>query len=285
MIPLFDQANIDIGITLQHLNYALIAIACLWVYDFSLTFDKDVAFILDAPWRLPKLTYLICRYLPFALVVANMFRILQLGLSLKSCTFLFSFNTYVGGIVLTCAEALFMRKACATMRRRRLIACCNVVLVVVPVAVTLTLYNSSSTIMQSPLPKVVNCYGSKQSRVVIVAYVLLVVGEIEILTFMLFHSWRFYREHGNDVPLVRVLVTHNIFYFACGLVFSTISVVSVVAFPASYETAASNLQFVIHGILVTRMHRKLYNTAHRTEETSAENMSLPLAFAPAPSEM
>jgi hypothetical protein len=39
----------------------------------------------------------------------------------------------------------------------------------------------------------------------------------EILTFMLFHSWRFYREHGNDVPLVRVLVTHNIFYFACGL--------------------------------------------------------------------
>jgi len=32
--------------------------------------------------------------------------------------------------------------------------------------------------MQSPLPKVVNCYGSKQSRIVIVAYVLLVIGEI-----------------------------------------------------------------------------------------------------------
>jgi hypothetical protein len=40
---------------------------------------------------------------------------------------------------------------------------------------------------------------------------------IEILSFMLFRSWKLYREHGNDLPLVRVLVRHNISYFACGL--------------------------------------------------------------------
>jgi hypothetical protein len=285
MVPLFDQADIDIGITLQHANYALTAIACLWVYDFALTFDKDVAFILDASWRIPKLTYLTCRYLPFALVVANMIRNFQLGLSLKSCTFLFSFNTYVGGIVLFGAESLFIQRVWALMGRRWLIVFCNVVLFLVPVAVTLTLYNSSSAIMHSPIPQVASCYDSMQSRIVIVAYGFLVIGEIEILSFMLFRSWKLYREHGNDLPLVRVLVRHNISYFACGLVFSTTAVVAVVAIPASYGDVASNLQFVIHGILATRMHRELYNTAHHTEETSTENLSLPLVFAPASSEM
>ncbi|KAG2035813.1 hypothetical protein BDR03DRAFT_961627 [Suillus americanus] len=139
--------------------------------------------------------------------------------------------------------------------------------------------------MQSPIPKVASCYDSKQSRIIIVAYVLLVIAEIEILSFMLYHSWKLYREHGNDMPLVRVLVRHNIFYFACGLVFSTAAVVAVVTLPASYVDAVSDLQFVIHGILSTRMHRELYNTAHYTEETSTGTMPLPLVFAPALSEV
>ncbi|KAG1821106.1 uncharacterized protein BJ212DRAFT_979711 [Suillus subaureus] len=288
MVPLFDQADINIGITLQHANYAFIAIACLWVYDFALTLDKDAAFILDAPWRIPKLTYLTSRYLPFALVVTDMFRILQPGLSLKldksqSCTTLFAFNTYVGGIVLFCAESLFIQRVLAVTGLRRLIVGCNIVLFLVPVAVTLTLYNSSSPVMQSPIPKVASCYDSKQSRIVIVAYILLVIVEIEILSFMLYHSWNLYREHRNDIPLVRALVRHNLLYFACGLLFSTMAVVVVLTLPASYSEAISGLQFMIHGILATRLHRELYNTAHH--ETSTGNVSLPLVFAPASLEM
>lgn len=171
------------------------------------------------------------------------------------------------------------------MGHRWLMACCNVVLFLVPVVVTLTLYNSSSTIILSPVPKVGSCYSSKQGRILILAYVLLVIAEIETLGFMLYHSWKLYRGHGNSSPLVRVLVRHNIFYFACGLLFSTTVVAVMVVLPASYGDATSDLQFVIHAILVTRMQRELYNTAHHTGETFTGNMSLPLVFAPASSEM
>ncbi|KAG1887382.1 hypothetical protein F4604DRAFT_1721731 [Suillus subluteus] len=201
----------------------------------------------------------------------------------QSCKTLFAFSIYVGGIVMVCAESLFMQRVWAVMGRRWLITCCNVVLLLVPVVVTLTLSHSSSTIMQSPIPKVASCYDSKQSRIIIVAYVLLVIIEIEILSFMLYHSWKLYGAHGNDIPLVRVLVRHNMFYFACGLLFSTTVVVVVVTLPASYGDVASTFQIVIHGILATRMHRELYNTAHHTEETSTRNVSLPLVFAPASS--
>ncbi|KAG2122789.1 hypothetical protein DEU56DRAFT_831354 [Suillus clintonianus] len=284
MIPLFDQADISIGITLQHTNYAIFAIACLWVYELALTLDKEVAFILDAPWRIPKLIYLTCRYFPFAIIVIDILRIIQPGLSIKSCTTFSDFSTYAGGIVLCCAESLFLRRVCATMGHRWIVSCCNVVFLLVPVVVTLTLYNSSSTVLQSPIPKVASCYSSEQGHIISLAYGLLIVVEIEIIGFMLYHSWKLYREYGNTMPLVRVLVRHNIVYFACGLLLSTTVMVIMLTLPAPYGEAASSLQFVMHEVLATRMHRELYNTAHHTEMTSAGNVSLPLVFAPAPSE-
>ncbi|KAG1743068.1 hypothetical protein EDB19DRAFT_583615 [Suillus lakei] len=277
-MPIYNRPNL-------HANYGFFAIACLWVYDFALTLDEEVAFILDARWRMPKLIYLTCRYLPFALIFTDIFRILQLGLSLKSCITLFAFNAYVGGIVLFSAESIFVMRLWAVMGHRWLITCFNVVFFLVPVAVALTLYNFSSTVVQSPIPKVASCYSSKQGRVVILAYVLLVIGEIETLSLMLYHSWKLYRENGNSFPLVRVLVRHNIFYFACGLLFSTTVVVVEFTLPASYADVASDLQFVIHGILATRMHRELYNTARHPKETSIVDISLPMVFAPTSSEV
>ncbi|KAG1834644.1 hypothetical protein DFJ58DRAFT_917973 [Suillus subalutaceus] len=240
--------------------------------------------MLYAPWRIPKLIYLACRYLQFALVITDMFRLLQPGLSIKSCTTLLAFSVYVGGIILFCAESLFLWRVWAVMGGRWLTMCGNLVLFLVPVTVALALSNSSSTVVQSPIPKVTSCYDGTRGHIIILAYALLVVAEIEILSLMLYHSWKYYRQHGNDMPLVRVLVKHNIFYFACGLVFSTAVVVVVVILPASYIDAVPELQFVIHGILATRMHRELYNTAHPIEETSTGNVSLPLVFAPAFSE-
>ncbi|KAG1821086.1 uncharacterized protein BJ212DRAFT_1478182 [Suillus subaureus] len=238
MVPLFDQADVSIGITLQHSDYIFIAIACLWVYDFALTLDKDEFYNLDFPSSPAQLC---------------------LHLTHRNRTVLRRITLYVeslGGDGSQMADNMLQH--------------C--------VVVTLTLSDSSSAVMQSPIPKVASCYNSKQSLIVIVAYVLLVITEIEILSFMLYHSWNDYREHGNDAPLVRVLVRHNIFYFACGLVSSTMAVVAVVALPASYADAVSE-------ILATCMHRELYNTAHHTEETFTGNVSLPLVFAPALSEV
>ncbi|KAG0702955.1 hypothetical protein DFH29DRAFT_468844 [Suillus ampliporus] len=245
-------------------------------------------FLLNARWRLPKVIYLICRYLPFALVIIDIYRIVQPGLSVKSCTTCSALNTYIGGIVLCCAEPLFMIRVWGLMGRKRwgyMVMCCNAVFLVTPIAVVLTLYNSSSIVLQSPIPKVASCYTSREGRVVFVAYILLVVGELEILGFMLYHCWELYRDIGNTSPLVRILVRQNIFYFACGLFFSTSIVVIILTLPASYGYVASDLQIVIHGILATRMHRELWNTARRTETSSIGSVSLPLVFAEASSEM
>ncbi|KAG2035818.1 hypothetical protein BDR03DRAFT_961641 [Suillus americanus] len=45
----------------------------------------------------------------------------------QSCTTLFAFSVYVGGIVLVCAESLFFQRVSAVVGRRWLMTCCNVV--------------------------------------------------------------------------------------------------------------------------------------------------------------
>jgi hypothetical protein len=88
-------------------------------------------------------------------------------------------------------------------------------------------------VLQSPIPEITSCYTSETGHVVIVAFILLVIGEtgtfhntcvsphssicIEILGLMLYHSWILYREPERIIPLVQILIRHNVFYFTCGL--------------------------------------------------------------------
>ncbi|KAJ8584527.1 hypothetical protein M405DRAFT_936567 [Rhizopogon salebrosus TDB-379] len=277
MVMSFDRADIDTGNTLQYTNYAIFAIAGIWAYDLVLTFDEEVEFVLDARWRMPKVLYLVCRYLPFAMIVIDLSRILQHGLSIKSYTTYFTLNSYIGGIVLYCAEVLFMLRVWAMSSHQRwrwIVTLCNSVLFVVPLGVILTFYNSSSIILQSPIPKITSCYVSKTGHVVIVAFILLVIGETEIFGFMLYHSWILYREHERIIPLVRILIRHNVFYFTCGLFSSTLVVIMLFTAPATYYNVASELQIVFHAILATRMHRELWRAATYQEASSLGDISI-----------
>ncbi|KAG0703617.1 hypothetical protein DFH29DRAFT_429385 [Suillus ampliporus] len=286
MVLLLKQADISIGTTLQHANYAFFAIVGLWVYDFALTFDEEVEFMLNARWKIATLLYVICRYLPFAMVIIDVFRIVQPGLSVKTCMTCFALNGYVGVIVLCCAEPLFILRLCAFLggrRRTLIIALCNYALFLIPMLVTVTLYNSSSIVLQSPIPQVASCYSNRDGRILIIAYMLLIIGELEILSFTLYRSWRLYREIGNELPLVRILIRHNVSYFACGLFFSVMAPAAIYTLPGSYGDVASDLQVVMHAILVTRIHRELCATARRPEASSTRNVSLPLTFLAGPS--
>ncbi|OAX37048.1 hypothetical protein K503DRAFT_771899 [Rhizopogon vinicolor AM-OR11-026] len=107
---------------------------------------------------------------------------------------------------------------------------------------------------------------------------VLVIGEIETLSLMLYHSRKLYGGSGHIIPLVRILIRHNIFYFTCGLFSSTIVVAIILTAPAAYFDVASELQIVLHVILATRMHRELWNAA-TDHETNPLGMVSVVVFA------
>ncbi|KAJ8591585.1 hypothetical protein M405DRAFT_932050 [Rhizopogon salebrosus TDB-379] len=284
MVVIFDRDEAtQIGMTIQHTNFAFFAIAGLWVYDFALTIGEEVEFILRARWQIGKLLYLVCRYLPFAMVFLDIFRIVQPQLSVGSCTTCFAVIGFVGGIELCCAEALFVLRIWVLSSRRRwtlAVMLCNYIVLLIAMVVITKVYNSSSIVQQSPIPQLASCYSHSESHIIVYALVLLVIGEIEIFGFMLYRSWKLYGEHGNNLPLVRILTRHNAFYFACGLCFSTLVIVIKLTLPASFGDVILHFQIFIHGILATRMHRELWNAGHHRR--AASNESFPLVVFAGP---
>ncbi|KAG2030570.1 hypothetical protein BDR03DRAFT_987014 [Suillus americanus] len=100
-------------------------------------------------------------------------------------------------------------------------------------------------------------------------------------------NWR--STNGN---LYAVLVKHNIFYYACGLCFSAVNILTLQLFQYGYQamfqeyaflsccklflTAPTNtylptytFQFIVLAILATRMHLHLWHTDRHTYDSSA----------------
>ncbi|OAX31757.1 hypothetical protein K503DRAFT_750456 [Rhizopogon vinicolor AM-OR11-026] len=126
-------------------------------------------------------------------------------------------------VILVAAECMFMLRTYSIWRRSRqvlIILMGSLIAILVPTIYVLTSYNSSMMISEPPIPTITGCYNVTESRIIAVAYVLLVVGELEkilIFMFTIYRSIKHYRSLGSDNPLLKILIRHNIFYLACGL--------------------------------------------------------------------
>jgi hypothetical protein len=259
----YAPADFVIGRTLLDLNYAYVSTTVIWVYDYIITFDDELAFIQKSKWGKVKMLYLLCRYLPFVLLATDTYQVLQPALPLSLCQTYFDINSWLEGITLVAAECMFILRTYAIWGRNRRILItllCSFAVILIPVIYILFSFGNSITISDPPIPNITSCYNVGESRIVIAAYILLVVGEFEIISFTLYRSIRHYKSLANDNPLLNILVQHNIFYFVCGLFFSLLVILTIGLLPSVYGDMASNLQVTIHPLLVIRMHLELWKS-------------------------
>ncbi|KAF9234915.1 hypothetical protein BU15DRAFT_65290 [Melanogaster broomeanus] len=84
----------------------------------------------------------------------------------------------------------------------------------IPIVVITALFNSAPTFIS--VPGITSCSTASQSRIILLGYVLLVIGETEILLSTLYRSVQHYRVGGRS-RLLTILVNHNVWYFGCSL--------------------------------------------------------------------
>ncbi|OAX35059.1 hypothetical protein K503DRAFT_399129 [Rhizopogon vinicolor AM-OR11-026] len=257
----------ELGIALLHLNYVNVAVAFLWVYDYLITISNEVTFIFNGQRSKAKIMYLICRYVPFAFVTFEMLLAVQPALSQTLCQKYYSLNTYIGGVILVCAECIFITRACALWGNKRSIVAFFVTSTVLYLGVTiliLTLYTSGTSVITSPIPSV-SCFDSGENIVIVAAYSLLVLAELALASF---RSW------GRENQLLEVLIHHNIFYFGCGVCLSVAVISTTALLQASYGNTMANAQVVFHALLVTKMHRDLWEADRLADLQNSLDASL-----------
>ncbi|KIJ11095.1 hypothetical protein PAXINDRAFT_15996 [Paxillus involutus ATCC 200175] len=284
----------DIASTLLNVNYGTVSILVLWLYEYAITLDDEITFLRDSRWSIVKIIYLLCRYLMFPFVITNIFNALQQGLTLEECKPYVQFSLFAGTTIVICAErketpspvapsakrrstVMFLVRTYALWHRSRaalVIILVNFTAFLVPLIVILVLFDSGTTMI--PISSITSCIADAQSDVLVWAYVIFVIGETEILLSTVYQAVRYYRGVGGGNRLLAILVQNNVFYFCCSLASSVTVVSTMYSSPGPYNTLLATLQAVIHGILVTRMHRSLWNSDRKNENPSnANDISLP----------
>ncbi|KIJ11092.1 hypothetical protein PAXINDRAFT_15994 [Paxillus involutus ATCC 200175] len=211
---------------LLNVNYGAVSILSMWLYEYAITFDDEITFLRESRWSIVKIVYLVCRYLMFPFVITNTFRFLQRSLTVQQCKSYFEFTSFACATIIVCAELMFLARTYALWRRSRtalIIIIVNFTVFLIPAIVILTAIDTVVTMV--PVSGITSCDDNSGSNVTVWAYVLLVIGETEILISTLYRAVRYYREAGGRNRLLAILVQHNTFYFCCSLA-SSVTMIS-----------------------------------------------------------
>ncbi|KAG2348063.1 hypothetical protein BDR05DRAFT_996359 [Suillus weaverae] len=271
---------LKLGWVLWGLNYANMAVTTSWAYDYFLTLADEVAFLTQSQWKLAKLLYIVCRYITCGYLTLEMLVAFQPMMSIHTCQVIYSINTYLGGFIVVCAEAVFLIRVCAIWGFRRSVVVLfsiSGLIYVTAATVVLSIIRSPPTITKSPIP-VTSCLETGSDRTIIILYVILIAMEIQIWAFALYKVAASYWHRDVRNRLLEQLIHHNMIYLTCGLVFSLGVILTTARLNVSYGFMIvrflRNWQVTVHAFLVTKMYRGLWKADRRRALLEPDSFSL-----------
>ncbi|KAG2060921.1 hypothetical protein BDR06DRAFT_1002136 [Suillus hirtellus] len=276
---------LELGWVLWGLNYANMAVTTSWAYDSFLTLADEAAFLTQSQWKPAKLLYVACRYLTCGYLTLEMLVAFQPMMSIHICQVIYSINSYLGTLIVVCAEGVFLIRVCAIWGFRRsvvILFSISALMYVIAATVVVWIIRSPPAITKSPIP-VTSCLETGNDKTIIILYVILVAAEIreyivilfsmiidgppEIWVFALYKVAASYWRGGGRNRLLEQLIHHNMIYLTCGLVFSFGVILTTARLNVSYgfmiERFLRNWQVTVHAFLVTKMYRGLWKTDQR----------------------
>ncbi|KAG2068183.1 hypothetical protein BDR04DRAFT_787419 [Suillus decipiens] len=117
----------------------------------------------------------------------------------------------------------------------------------------------------SVIPGITGCYQSSTNFRLFVPFLVLTLFELGLMILTLICAVRSWRMSSGRLYVV--LVKHNIFYYACGLLFSVINIFTSLLLQYSYRNILYDFQIMILAILATRMHLHLWQTNRRAYDS------------------
>ncbi|KIK41341.1 hypothetical protein CY34DRAFT_213553 [Suillus luteus UH-Slu-Lm8-n1] len=211
--------------SLQTYMYIYTLTATFWTYDYASSLDQELMFLLQSRWTKVKVLYIVTRYMPFLLFVGHLYLNFIPNENPNKCLTLSNICRCFKLILVICSECFFILRTYVLWNRSKVVlgAMLSAFFAVV-VAFGSILFSAKTIALYetSPIPGITGCYQSSGSVELFLPFVLLFALEFGLLSLTLtrvVHSWR-----STNNCLFVVLVKHNIFYYACGLLFSAANI-------------------------------------------------------------
>ncbi|KAG1793833.1 uncharacterized protein HD556DRAFT_1371809 [Suillus plorans] len=127
----------------------------------------------------------------------------------------------------------------------------------------------------SAIPGITVCYQSSTSFQYFIPFLLLSVfglGLIILTLICAMQNWQI-----NSSHLYVVLVNYNIFYYACGFLFSVTNIITPLLFQDSYQTILNSVQSIMLAILATRKHLHLWQVNRHPRGSTSALVHIPMS--------
>ncbi|KAG1739547.1 hypothetical protein EDB19DRAFT_837140 [Suillus lakei] len=219
---------------LRFLAYICASMATFWTYDYVCSLDEEWTFLLRSRWTKVKGLYIITRYVPFLLLMTDIYLCFTPDENPNNCRMVINIYSCLSMISVACSEFFFVLRTYALWDNNRIVLAAMLsaflAVVVASVGVNFGIVGASHVTI-SAIP-----------------------GVISLTIIRAMQSW----QKANGL-LYAVLMKHNIFYYACGLFLSTVNVLTQMLFSnIAYRLVFEVLQFFILAIIATRMHLHLW---------------------------
>ncbi|KAG2150571.1 hypothetical protein DEU56DRAFT_908804 [Suillus clintonianus] len=281
----------------QALTYCYAAIAFLFLYDYSLMFSDELLFLRESKRGATKALFITARYSPFVVFVVRVYMDSVSDPDINKCH---SFDLVVRVFTLfaiECSEGLFIIRAYALWRKsKRILALILVTFltsIIIAVAVALTsgggvtcLYlhfvavcklsdfsaNQLELVSKPPVSTFTGCYLVSQGHLLYIAFIVLIVFELELVILVGIQVFKSYRESGSR--LLKILVRQSAIYYACGLFWSAVNIFTLLLLKDDYNSSLEYFQIGVHTILATRMHMSLWKADRRDEIVETPSIAI-----------
>ncbi|KAG2114351.1 uncharacterized protein F5147DRAFT_679188 [Suillus discolor] len=271
----YSAGNIAAARSIQTYTYIYTSAATFWTYDYACSLDQELAFLIQSRWTKVKGLYILTRYTPFFLFVSHLYLNFVPDNNPDKCQMINNICSCFSLISVICSECFFIIRTYALWNHNKvvLVAMLAGFLAVIVASVGILFSATANAPFEtSTISNITGCYQSTGSDELFVPFVLLFALELGLISLTLvraIQSWRTAR-----TPLYDVLLKHNIFYYVCGLFFSTVNVFTSLFLRYAYNAMFQDFQLIILAILATRMHLHLWHVDRQIH--SSGPMLIPL---------
>ncbi|OAX38985.1 hypothetical protein K503DRAFT_119287 [Rhizopogon vinicolor AM-OR11-026] len=262
-----DSDAVAAARSLQTFTIMYTSMATFWMYDYACSFHEESIFLLGCRWSRVKALYILTRYMPFLLFAVHLYTNFIPDETPDRCQFVNNICSTFSFMSIVCSEFFFILRTYALWNNNKVVLAVMLsTFAALLVGSSVAIFSATATapFATSSIPGITGCYQSSGSASLFVPFLLLFVLELMLISLTLTCALRSWRTHPSRLYVV--LLKHNVFYYACGLVFSALNVLTSLLLEYAYSGMFNDFQIVIHAILATRMHLRLWHENHQSHE-------------------
>ncbi|KAG2124622.1 hypothetical protein DEU56DRAFT_903958 [Suillus clintonianus] len=274
------QLSVDGGILGRHVQIYSYPPLNSWIqtYDYACSLHTEWTFLLESRWTKVKSLYAITRHAPFLLLITELYMHFTPSEKLDEYvgTYPLMNDAYIPHDFTEMPDiVLYLLITYALWNSNRIVLAVMLSAFLAAVVASIIIgfiTVGTSHVVTSAIPGILGCYrtSTNLSFIQFVQLFVFQLGLISLTLIRVIQSWR-----TNTGPMYAILVKHNIFYYASGLVLSAVNFLIIMLFYDSpYHSLLEDFECFFLTILATRMHLHLWQIDRNAHVSDALGMTL-----------